>query len=302
MNLLTAYKRGFSQTLPLQRMVAAIYAIHLLFALAIAIQAASVMQALIGDSLEIDKLLSGYDHTVISDLRHVHGEALGVVTAQIKWVLLLYLLALVGIRGGMIALLRDTPPGTRSLRSFWAGSYRHYFPFLRLGILMLGLQLLTAVAVFVPFGWIVSKSIGPGFTERGVILSALPVLLLFLALLSFLMTVSQYAHARLSRPGKPRIGHSMWAAFQMVLRHPGKTWGLFLFNVGTLLPLSLLYLLLSHAVGMSGSFTIALGFLIQQAFVYARILAKVINWASALHMEAHLNPEEAWPEFAEASA
>lgn len=281
-------------------MVLLLYLLHLMLALLIALPMGSVIETSIGSSLELTKLLADYDHTVVSDLLNVHGEAIGLVFSQIKWVLLLYLLLLAGMRGGMLAVMQEQP-AVRQRYAFWIGSLRFYSRFLRLGLLMLLLQMLAAALVLVPFGFVVSKAIGPGFTERGILLSLLPVLLLFYALLSLLMTVSQYAHVAIVREDSPRIWPAIRAAFRTVGQAPGKTWGLFLFHTGLVLLLYSFYLLLSGAIGMSGVFTLLIAFLLQQVFVYVRILAKVLSWSSAMHMDTHLNPSNDWPVFAEES-
>ena len=87
-----AYLQGIKTGLLQWRITASVYLIQLGLSLTLGIQIYEVLQASIGHSLEINKLMHGYDHTVLTDFLKVHGASITPLLGQIRWLLLLWLL------------------------------------------------------------------------------------------------------------------------------------------------------------------------------------------------------------------
>lgn len=287
MKILSAYQHGLSQAIRHKRMIGVIYLVHFLLALSLALQAGRVIDAAIGHSLAAHKLLSGYDHTILYDMLRTHGGQVSGIVAQIGPLLVVYLLISVCLRGGILAALRQ-PSGRFRMRTFWEGCWEYAGRFIRLNFVMWILEL-GAISL-VAFGAvaIITQSIGPGFTDRGIFGLTLVASLIAFGLIAFLLTVSQYAHAQMMHRNSYRVMASIREAIQLVRLHPGKTIGLFLLNAGTILLLYGLYFLLESLIGMHNGWGVLIMFVLQQLFVFTRLLARIVNWASMLHLHGSL--------------
>lgn len=287
MKILSAYQKGFNQAVRRKRMIGVIYLVHLLLALSLALQAGRVIDAAIGHSLAAHKLLSGYDHTVLYDMLRTHGGQVSGIVAQLGPLLAVYLLISVCLRGGILSILRQ-PSDRFRMRKFWEGCWEYTGRFIRLNFVIWILEL-GAIAL-VAFGaiMIITSAIGPDFTDRSIFWLALVSILIAFCLIAFLLTVSHYAHAHMMHRNSYRVIASIREAIQLVKSHPGKTVGLFLLNVGTMLLLYGLYFLLESLIGMHSGWSILIMFVLQQLFVFTRLLARIVNWASMLNMHDSL--------------
>lgn len=287
MKILSAYQHGFSQAIRYKRMIGVMYLVHFLLALSLALQAGRIIDAAIGHSLSAHKLLNGYDHTILYDMLRTHGGQVAGIAAQLGPLLAVYLLISVCMRGGILAVLRQAP-GRFRMRTFWEGCGEYAGRFIRLNfvvwILELGAISLVAFGAVV----IITQSIGPGFTDRSIFWLAFASILITFFLIAFLLTVSQYAHAQMIHRNSYRVMASIREAIQLVRLHPGKTIGLFLLNVGTILLLYGLYFLLEPLIGMGSGWGVLIMFVLQQLFIFTRLLARIVNWASMLHMHGSL--------------
>ncbi len=290
MKIFSAYQKGFSQAIRHKRMIGVIYLVHLLLAFSLALQAGRVIDAAIGHSLTAHKLLSGYDHTVLYDMLRTHGGQIAGISAQLGPLIAVYLLISICLRGGILAVLRH-PPDRFRMRTFWEGCWEYAGRFIRLNFVVWILELGTVSLVAFSTVAIITQSIGPGFTDRSIFWLAFASILITFFLIAFLLTVSQYAHAQMIHRNSYRVIASIREAIQLVRLHPGKTIGLFLLNIGTILLLYGLYFLLEPLIGMHSGWGVLIMFVLQQVFIFTRLLARIVNWASMLRMHGFLEKQ-----------
>ena len=119
--------RGIATGFRQWRIVAIVYALQLCLALTLGMQAYEVLEASIGHSLELHKLLQGYDHTVLTDFLNVHGASITPLLGQLRWLALVWLLFSVFTDGGL--LYCTASPQQASWRSFWQGGAAYFFAF-----------------------------------------------------------------------------------------------------------------------------------------------------------------------------
>lgn len=148
MNFTGAFFQGFAVGIRQWRITAIVYFIQLCLALTVGMQVYEVMKASIGQSLEVNKLLDTYDHTVWMDFLKVHGASITPLLGELRWLLLVWILFSVFIDSGL--LYAAATPKQATARSFWQGGAAYFFPFLKISLFFLILFLVWTVVLWVP--------------------------------------------------------------------------------------------------------------------------------------------------------
>jgi hypothetical protein len=269
--MIEAFKFGILQGGRQWRVAAIIYFFQLCLAVTIGLQVMEVFQSSIGNSLEFNKLLQHYDHTVISDFLKIHGASITPLIGQLRWLLLIYLLFAVFIDAGLLACASQ--PETANVQTFWQGGASYFFPFLKIALVFLGLVLLWTAVIWIPVGIYLEPALENLPNEKYVVWGVLTILLIYVLGLCglFLWSVS-------SRLWKLRTGATIFASLRhggrQYWKNKGRSWGLlglfFCLQVG----LVALYWLLDAFIGMTSPVLIVLMFVVQQGFSFLRVVIR----------------------------
>ena len=103
------FQYSFSVGLRQWRIALIVYIFQFCLVLTRGMQVFQVLEASIGHSLEINKLIKNYDHTVLTDFLKVHGASITPLIGQLRWLLLIWLFFSVFINAGLLAAVA-TPP------------------------------------------------------------------------------------------------------------------------------------------------------------------------------------------------
>lgn len=125
-----------------------IYLIQLSLAILIGFQVYQVIEASIGHSASVEKIIHGYDHTVLRDLINVHGASLSPLAGQLRWILLIYAIYSVYLQGGILEVLVKEG---RDWSDFWRGGARYFRPFMLFGLMFTTLLFLWSAVIWLPF-------------------------------------------------------------------------------------------------------------------------------------------------------
>lgn len=270
-----ALQYGFTTGLRLWKITLLVWFLQLLIAITLGMQVWHVLEASIGRSLELEKLLSGYDHTVFMDFLNVHGASVSPLIGQLRWVLAVYLLCSVFINAG---ILHVVVKGEKSLKAFWVGGATYFFPFLKISLFYLVLMLLWSGLLWVPF----LSQVMPGLeklpSEKTLVQMLLAVLLVWAAGIVFLFNASI-----LSRTSRLHDQERIWLCIRkglgLALKCWGKTSTVFLFFTLLQLFLFFIYWWLESASGMISPWLVLVFFLLQQTVVVLRIAGRVMLMA-----------------------
>lgn len=253
-----------------------VYSIQFLLALSVGMQIREVLEASVGHSTEIKKLFSGYDHTVIMDFLKVHGASLTPLFGQLRWLLLFWLLISVFLNGGL--LLCAVHPERISRAAYWHFAAVYFNRYLKTALIFLILALIWTASLFVPLLinlMAVLENFGSEKFAIGISLLAVAVWLTGCAVLfvwSLLTRIRQVEDRRMLHA--IRLG---WSDFR------GKK-GQYLLAVvliaGIQLFLAATYLFLSEAAGTHTAGAIIVVFLLQQLFVYSRIVLRGVTYST----------------------
>lgn len=250
------------------RVASIVYFFQLCLAMTLGMQVFDVLEASIGNSLEINKLLTGYDHTVLTDFLKVHGASITPLIGQLRWLLLVWLFFSVFIDGGIIVCA--TSPEEKSARLFWQGGAEYFFSFLKITVFFLVLALVWTVIVWAPMFMLFEPSLQFFSSERPIIW--LGIFLLFIWVFGFSIL---FLWSVLGRLQKIKTENSIFFSIQCAWRVLQKNrlhliclLGGFVFVQATLV---IAYFLLEAFTGMKSAILIIFLFAIQQVFIFFRI-------------------------------
>lgn len=272
----SAFLQGFQIGIRQWRIAAIVYFLQLCLALTLGMQVYDVLQASIGHSLEINKLLLNYDHTVVTDFLKVHGASITPLIGQLRWLLLAWLLFSVFTDAGLLYCVAS--PGQASGRSFWQGGAAYFFSFLKISLFFLALALVWTGLLWVPMGMFFEPSIDVFPSEKYTVGLLFFLLLLWLTGLALLFVWSV-----LSRLKRLQAAMSVVSALR-------KGWKVFQQNklrfmillagfAGLQLLLVGVYFVVEAYTGMTSPFLILLVFVVQQGFVFFRIQIRQMMYA-----------------------
>lgn len=275
--MLTAFKYGLTTGIRLWRPAVIVYILQWSLAFTVGMQVYDVLEASIGHSLELNKLLTHYDHTVITDFLKVHGASITPLIGQLRWLILAWLLFSVFIDGGLLYCAQR--PDQAGWKAFWQGGAAHFFPFFRIAMFFLAAALGWSLLLWGPVLPFIEPSVQVFPSEKytvGMILAVLALwlfglaLLLLWSLLSRLESMENGLGARRSiRAGARRLRNR----FRGFL-------GLMALFTGLQLLLAGLYNLLECNTGMVTPVLIGMVFLLQQGYVFLRIQLRIMLYAA----------------------
>ncbi len=277
MNIISAYIQGLFTALSKFGMLLLLYVCNLVFGLVIAVPLHSVLKESMGQSLEIQKIISAFDNTVFTDFMNEHGQLLSPLLEQVQWFSLLYILLFVFLNGGIIHVLAGR-------MGFWEGCAKYFWRFFRLTLLFLLLHLIVAGVVFGILRLIVSNGFDLFSSEIPIYWSIVVGIGIYLILASIVSALSDYAKIRIVTAERASAIQATMHSFGTVLGNFRQIYGLFLLNAFFIGGIYLLYWLLSSNFTTTGFFSVLFILLIQQFIMLLRMCAKVVNLASAMEL------------------
>ncbi|HHM21840.1 MAG TPA: hypothetical protein ENJ20_07430 [Bacteroidetes bacterium] len=251
------------------------YGIQLLLAIVLGLEVYQVLEASIGSSLEINKLMKGFDYPVVTDFIHVHGASLSPLLGQLRYLLLVWFIFSVFINAGLLYAIKEKRQGWNV---FWEGGAKYFFKFFKIVVLIFSLSVVWSAAIWVPFISFLFRS--PEYLSSEKIslwLLAVVTVIYFLGII-FLFNWSVIARFLLMSDGI-KTGQAVRRGCGMAVRQ--------LFPLTILVLLFVLLQALFIAVywwangtwGMTSPFLIFIFFIFQQILVFMRWVFKLAIYA-----------------------
>lgn len=273
--MISIIKSAFIVGLKHWKIVLLVYFLQLLLAVPLAMQVWHVLEASIGNSLEINKLLSGYDHTVISDFLKVHGGSITPLIGQLRWVLAIWALASVFINGGVLYTLLKRSP---NWLAFWTGGATYFFRFAKIAFLFLLLMLIWTGITVLPYLGNLMQNFETMASEKTVLGYFLLIAIAWFVGIIYLNNASIIARTSIIEQGL-----NTWQALKKGLafnfRYFFKTTGTFLvFSALQMLTVAV-YWWLEGKSGMVTAGLVIVFFFGQQVLVLMRVMGRVMAMA-----------------------
>jgi hypothetical protein len=288
MKIFKAYFAGLKSAGKSQKTAAVIYAVIFLLALVLAIPFHTALLSQTGNSIALHALLKHFNYTIFSDFMNSSGKVINIFILAALWMGIFYFLFTVFFTGGILNVLSNGN-GKFSIMSFLWGCGKYFFRFFRLGIYLLIIQFLMAVIIFFPLSKILSANYEVTLNEASLFYIFLTGVLIFAVIFILILIIGDYAKIILFNNDSKKVIRAIGKSFQFVFKHLSGTYTLYILILTAPVLLIIFYFLLDNAVGMISGFTIFIMFLIQQAFIWLRILIKIWFLGSELSFYKNLN-------------
>lgn len=274
------FQHAFKITLRQWRMAALVYFFQGCLALTLGMQVYSVLQSSIGNSLEINKLLSQFNHTVFTDFLKIHGASITPLIGQLRWLIPAWLVFSVFINAGlMYGVAFRGAWEQKSVRIFWEGGSRYFFPFLKISLVFLLLALTLTVLLWFPMALFLEPSLEYFSAEKYTVWLVLGLLSVYLIGLGIIFVWSVLSRLVKIQTGN-RVIRSVRIGLQIFGENKLRLLILLLAFLAIQTGLVLLYWLLEAGIGMTTPLGILVLFGVQQAFVFFRIQIRQVMFAS----------------------
>jgi hypothetical protein len=274
MKIFKAYFEGLKSTLKTLRMSAIIYSVIFLFAVIIAMPFHSALSNQAGNTMALHGLLKHFSYTSFSDFMHSASKSLSPLLLEAVWMGGLYFLFVVFFTGGILSVLKYD--GKKfSFVNFLSGCGEYFFRFLRLGIYLLIVELIIALAVFIPLTMLLSNNYETTQNEASLFYISVSAAFVFAVLFILVLIVGDYAKIILFKEDSSKVIRAIGRSVKFVFRHLIGTYALYLIILTGLILSFVVYFILDNEIGMVSGFTIVVMFIIQQVIIWLRILIKI---------------------------
>lgn len=288
MKIPKAYFTGFNSAAKLKKMVTVIYAVILLLALVIAVPFHSALLNQAGNTMELQPLLKQFNFTVYADFMNSYGKIVKALIPAAIWMGMFYFLFTVFFTGGILNILKDENHKFSAV-NFFSECGKYFFRYLRMGIYLLIVQILIGVIVFLPLSLILASNYETTLNEASLFYISVTGGIIYLLLFILVLIIGDYAKIILYDNDSKKVIKSIYTAFKFTSRHLFGTYLLYILILAVPVLLFAVYFWLDSAIGMVSGFTIFIMFLIQQVFIWLRVLVKVWFLGSELTFYGLIN-------------
>ena len=253
------------------KLVWIVYLIQLLLALTIGFQVYQVIDASIGNSINLEKLIEGYNHGVLQDLLNIHGGSLSPLLGQLRWFVLVYFFFSTFLHAGILSVVdRDEPDWD----GFWLGGAKYFRPFLGIGVIITLFFFLWSALIWMPFLINLFNLIEGMDRERPIFWILVFLIVFWLIGVVWIFAVSVYARLHYMETQQ-----GMFKALREGLRRTMKEFGIscrvilfFLLLIGIAYGVNFF---LELSIGISSESLILVFLLIGQVIVWFKILLRI---------------------------
>ncbi|MBE9510747.1 MAG: hypothetical protein IMY71_07715 [Bacteroidetes bacterium] len=288
MTIIQNYLSGLRLASRSLKMTTMIYVINLLFALALAIPFYSVITNAAHGSLQVNKLLEGFNYTTMQELTDSAKGSISLLFKEGIWLAILYLLLSIFLAGGILKTL-DNGAVFKS-KEFFANGSKFFFRFLRLTFYFILIHALVILIIYLPLSLILSTLGKNAESEKALFYAIIAGGGLHIIIFIYLLIIAHYTRFMIITEDTTKVWKKIWASVKFVSRKFFSTYPLYLLLLAGLVLLILVFKFLSGVVGMTTGFTIFIMFLLQQVFIWCRIWLKI--WIYGGQLEYYLYNRE----------
>jgi hypothetical protein len=268
--MFTILSQAFNRTARNWKMVLTVFIVNISLGLILAAPLYNVLQSEAEGSLEFNKLVNGFDLTVIIDFLNKNGKSLPRFWLLGFVLSLIYLVLNIFFAGGILS--QFALRGTFRLNEFLKNSAKYFGKFLFVFLIEFVALLGVCIVSFIFIG--VSLIASDGSTEPVQMAWLTPSLLASGFLFTVVLNIGNYSKVILFKNLSLNVWLGFWKATNYIFQN-FKTMRIYWAIVAVAVILVLVYLFLESAIGMNSAFKIFIMFIVQQAFVFGRVFMKM---------------------------
>jgi len=282
MKLIKAYLKGLKNGAFNLKITFIIYAINLLIALLLALPFFKLLGDSAGKTMAIATLFKNFNYSVIYELISGYKGGFSLIFNEVFWFAGFYLFFSVFFAGGVFTYLYKEDK-IITLGDFFQACGLYFWRFLRLALVMILVQVVIALIIYIPMGMIGEAIKAKAISEVTMVWFYGCVVTLHLIIFWWFLMVADYAKIIMMIDGGTNVYQSLLKSFRFVFKHIIQSYLLFLMLMVTPVGLFILYVLFYKVFGMTTLVTMLLIFLIEQAFIIARVFSKIWILGSQLY-------------------
>lgn len=268
--MFTILSQAFNRTARNWKMVLTVFIVNISLGLILATPLYNVLQSEAQGSLEFNKLISGFDLTVIIDFLSKSGKSLPPFWLLGFALSVIYLILNIFFAGGILS--QFALRGTFRLNEFFRNCTYYFGKFLLVFLIELVALLGVCIISFIFLG--ISLLASDGSTEPVQMAWLTPSLLISGFMFTVVLNIGNYAKVILFKNFSLNAWLGFWKATNYIF-HNFKTMRIYWAILVVAVILVLFYLFLESAIGLSSAFKIFVMFIVQQAFIFGRVFLKM---------------------------
>jgi hypothetical protein len=274
MNILKFYFSGLKAAVGTIKMATLIYALMFLMALIIAIPFHNALSSQIGNTMALHAMLRHFNYTIYSDFMNSSGKFLNGFILSALWMGIFYFLFTVFFTGGILNIINENSQ-KYSIVNFLTGCGKYFFRFFRLAIYLLVTQFLIVLIIFFPLSKILSANYQTTQNEASLFFIFLSGISIFTLIFILILIIGDYTKIILFHNDSRKVVRTFGKSIRLVFSHLFGTYTLYLLILSVFIILFIFYFLVDNVIVMSSALTILVMFLLQQAFIWLRVLIKI---------------------------
>ena len=271
MKAIQAYLNGYKTAWKSKKMISLIYIFYFSIALLIAIPFYRLFNSIAGNSLLPDNLISEFDMTAMADLIRDGGKVF-MVYLQGAWPwLIAFVLLGTWMMGGILHWI-SAARGSFNTGNFLSACNKYFWPFFRVTIYSLILQIIVAFLIYVVPVILVSKD---GVSDQYVVRTFVTAILLHLIFFILVGLMADFTRFNIFYEGKRKVLKMGWRSVKFTIRKIFPLY--FIYLIWMLVPVILIvgYTWLRTSIQVDSVAMIIILFVIQQLFIWLRYFTRI---------------------------
>ncbi len=280
---------GFQQVLRQKRIVLIFYLFNLLFGILLMIPFHGPMSKMVGHSLMGEKLAGRFDFNFLFEFMAHSEDALPAISASLLIFPFLYLLLSLFLSGGALSVFVSGL--TFQSARFWGDSARYFGRFILLGLLMVPIYI---ILFLLPMIWNGIQRLIWGSDPYQNILywgGWLKVVLRFIGIYLATM-IFDYARIYVVETDETKMIIALKQGVLFVFKNIIRTAGIVLLISVIGIIVLIFYNLIADVLTRPNPFIIVLLLLVQQFYIFFRMMVRLTLYAGQVHLYQNIDSEE----------
>jgi hypothetical protein len=273
-----AIRSGLKNSISNKKLIFFLYLLNLLLAIIITLPFQNVIQNALGTSKSVEKLIDGFNFTVIFGFLNNFGSRLSILFTLIFWLGILFLIFNIFLTGGIISIWK-TESKKFDKKAFFTDCSTYFFKFIKLLLLDIILILISLLFFLIVY-FIISEITETLYSENTKAFLQITGFAIFLILFIIDIMIYDYAKIIIVKEVTEKSFYAIIESIKFVFKNLFVTSGIVLFLLIIFFILTYFYLQISHMIPDSTALLLILMFAIQQMYIIIRIGLRIISFAA----------------------
>jgi len=285
MGAISKYIKGIGTVWQQKRLWIFFYLVLLFFGLLMTLPIHGMILEHLGYPLDIGRDLGIFDYTQVADLLNNHGEAIGIILYQAKWIFFFFFILSIFLSGGLVTYFFDREKEFR-LSLFIQKCINNFWKYLRLNIYFLLFHLaILALSIFIYQLYLGSFSPFEIEDDSKLVRGFYLIAPIYLIIAIFIQAVSDIAKYNILKSSGAFITKPILSSFKTALSNIHHVIIFFAFHLGLYIFLFKTYGLVKDFISIESSFGFWMLIVIGQLFIALRVGMRLAKYAGLYELK-----------------